>query len=222
MTTAVTLSMVREHEADRETLDESMEEFVKVGNALARIKKRLSYRIVDGYPTFEDWCNGEYHLGRRYVDNLIYAARERPLLPSPKIGSSGSGFWNEKAIRTLRDAVPNITARITLAKEIVKAYDASENGEKPKALTLVKRLAKKFKKKPKPKPPLPTFDEIVFQWTGQLNGIADILDTVDDADLGRFGTSHPSKAKALAQAIGRLEDSMTRVWNNLPAKARQV
>lgn len=212
-------SEVRDHEADRRVLDEHMEEFVAVGQALARIWARKSYKTVDGYDSFEAWCGGEYHMHKSTVYRLISASKLRLKLPSPKTSPERRPFWNEYAIREF-GRLDHDSQAVAVAKKVVTEADQNPGA---KALTLVRRFineklgvgTRTNNKRGKRREP-PMFSEVIYDWTGELQGMTDILESVTDEDLQLFGQNEGRKAKNLVAAIVALQTSLQRVWESLP------
>lgn len=194
-------------------LAEHMEEFVSVGLALKEIKDDGLYEDA-GFQSFPEYLKSNenrFGIQKSYAYELIAAAETRMRLPSPEAPDSG---WSVKLMREIR-RIESPTKQKAVGVRVVREANKNDAG-----LTLSfvrKHVDKELGVDHKPKPrPAPKFDESVLRWTGQLNGIADLLNSVSDEDLQYFGKTKPVRAKELASAIERVEKSLERIWATLP------
>ena len=190
-------------------LAEHMEEFVRVGLALKEIRDDHLYK-EGGFDHFKDYCRKKWEIGTNYANKIISSADLR-------IKISGTGrthSWTEWSVRELKRLKSPTKAKAVAERAVKEA--AKQNVELTS--TFVRKHVDKelgVDRKPKPRP-APKFDESVLKWTGQLNGIADLLNSVSDEDIQYFGKTKPMRAKELDSAIERVEKSLERIWATLP------
>lgn len=195
-------------------LTEHMEEFVRVGLALKEIRDERLYK-EDGFSRFEDYCRKKWAWSRDYADRVISSAELRLVLPTPaKKNPDHGSAWTERSVRELK-RLESPTKAKAVAERVVKA--AAKEKKELTSSFVRKHVDRELgiDRKPKPKP-IPKFDETVLRWTGQLNGMADLLDSVSDEDLQHFGATMPHRAKSLVTAIERVQKSLERIWAALP------
>lgn len=57
--------------ANKEIVTKGLQTFYEVGTALAEIRDSKSYKLVDGYDTFEKFCRAEWDMGRSNAYQLM-------------------------------------------------------------------------------------------------------------------------------------------------------
>lgn len=118
-------------------IQQGLESFVEVGNALAKIRDGRLYR--EKFGTFEEYCQAKWSLTRNYVNRLVAAAevavdvvpigtipkneaQARPLAAVPK--EERAAVWQEAVDTAPKDAAgePKITAK-HVEQVVAKAMD---------------------------------------------------------------------------------------------------
>ena len=153
-----------------------MEEFVRVGLALKKIRDKKLYK-VKGFETFEAYCKVRWEFTYAHAWQLITSAETRLALP-PLPSSMDDVGWHERHVRELKrldspakqKAVAAKVIRevekseVKLTASLVRKHVDKELGVERKNLTKEEREARE-----------PDFNQTLSGWLGDLRGIADVL-----------------------------------------------
>ena len=63
--------LTRQHQEDEAIIKAGLKAFYEVGSALIRIRDSKSYKEVDGYKTFEEYCRDKWDMSRPQAYRLI-------------------------------------------------------------------------------------------------------------------------------------------------------
>ncbi|MBA3688445.1 MAG: hypothetical protein H0W81_06425 [Chloroflexi bacterium] len=123
------------------TIEQGLQTFVEVGQALAEIRDSGLYKT---YGTFEDYCRERWDMSRGYAKRLVMAAETVALMTVP-IGTvpppASESIARELA--PLRDQPEKLKAAWSEAVEI--------NGDKPTAAA-VREVVAQYRDEPPPQP----------------------------------------------------------------------
>lgn len=159
------------HVADEATIGQGLQSFIDVGDALARVRDRRSYRIQ--YRTFEEYCQTRWGFSRSRAHRLIEAAEVVELLP---IGNKPA---NEAQARELAKAPPEHRAEAwtaaverTNGKPTAKAVEeaVADIVSKETAKSTARNDSKAFEKKMTPDGFDPEQDRQLTTERGHLRG----------------------------------------------------
>ena len=67
--------LIKQHQQDEEIIESGLKAFYDVGSALMRIRDSKSYKEVDGYQTFEEYCQDKWDMKRTYAFYMIESSR---------------------------------------------------------------------------------------------------------------------------------------------------
>lgn len=210
-------------ECDRElaeALAAHMENFVRVGLLLERMRKGLWKELA--FKSFEAYVKERFEMSKQRAYQLMDAAEIRlkiPDLPDPdpasqQVVDSEPAAWNEHHMRQLGRLASPSKAKAVAERVVKEVREKRRKGEKIKLGSIVRKHVNEAlgitqeRKEPEPGP---MFLDLVQQWIGKLQGIADII---EQTDVRQFVKEEPGFTKDLAAAIARLQ----KAWEG-PASA---
>ena len=204
-------SLVARHRAAEKIIADHYEEFFHVGQALAEIREMKSYQQVDGYKTFDKYCQDKWGFGRDQASRYIRTAKLRPALPSPKNTDSESAFWSAAAVDQIQKAGATESKRVEAARLVVEECEAT--GNRP-TVSLCQKIARKVAKKVSPnrkaKKPLPTIVEKMQEWTQKVSAWTTQVKSISDEDWKLNTKGHKRDCNALLDALDRLYHAVER------------
>ena len=193
------------HRRIAEAVSASMEDFVRVGMELARMRKLYD---AGGYKTFAEYCKVEWGWSDRHAQRTMRAAeirRHLPELPSPESRPDHSGRvlqWTEGSVRSLTELNTVAQAKTVAARVVKDVEKAQAAGEKVSLGKIVKARVDEAKAR-KESPP-PELHEAVKKWTTQVRRMAGWIERLEGDSPQLLAQSHPGVVKDFAEAIGRL------------------
>jgi hypothetical protein len=189
-------------------LRQHMEEFVRVGLALKEIRDARLY-LADDFQNFETYCRRKWSFSRQRAHQLIDASEIRQVLPELPCQPGVDMQWNEKAIREL-GRLPTTAKARAVAERIVK--DIEKAGGKLTSGIVKKAVDKDLGLDPKPKPdPLPSMDEVLIRYHGQLLGMADVLEKIPQDAIELWAIRNSLSAERFVRAAERIADVAKRL-----------
>jgi hypothetical protein len=67
--------LTKQHHDDEEIISAGLKAFFEVGSALMRIRDSKSYKEVDLYKTFDEYCRDKWDMGKNYANEYISSAK---------------------------------------------------------------------------------------------------------------------------------------------------
>jgi hypothetical protein len=206
-------------------IEEDLEKFARVGNALAAIRDEQTYRAagLESFDAFLKSKKNKWGYSRRYSYYLISAASYRQELPEPAefVHDRAQGDdleWNEWQVRELtRLPTPRDAKRVAMKalKEV-----AADGGELSAAI-IRKHVdadlgVKRGHAATKDKPQQMDFAQWWRRVTGCLREFAQGFNETNLRDWRAYVRDNQTAAEDLAQAIQKFDEATQRVWPELP------
>lgn len=190
-----------------------MEEFVRVGMALKKIRDKKLYK-VKGFETFEAYCKRVWELTPQHCNYKIMAADVRLNLPNlpEEISSDGWRLSHLNELKRLdspakQKAVAAKVIRevekseVKLTASLVRKHVDKELGVERKNLTKEEREARE-----------PDFNQTLSGWLGDLRGIADVLRNKVTPEALADWAQLSEENGALAYAFARAIEDLRELW----------
>lgn len=211
-------SLRKQHAEDKAIIVAGAGEFVRVGRALARILESKSYKEVDGYSTFEEYCAVEHRLAMSTAQQKMRSVRYLDALPVTNKGSTivdpTTRGWNQEQMRQLiKLDSPEEASKV--AREAIKAAKKQKKPLTGKFLSGFVDKHRGFGRKKKHAKQR-HLEDYLRDRAGDLERLCLALEPVRDDEFRHFGEMHPAQAKDLARIIVRVEKLLNRIWSALP------
>ena len=207
-----TKAEITQHRKNEQVIAEHYEEFFHVGQALAEIREAKTYKKVDGFATFDEYCRTKWDMNDSNARRYMRAAKIRHELPSPRNRDAASQFWSMRTVETIASA-PTTAQRKKIAAAVIER--AEENGKAPgyREVRQMVREETKAVLPPKPKAkkpaaaPLPSLVQKIAGWTRMIDNWSEALEAIDPDDWKTNTKGHAGVLRDFRKAVKRLENS---------------